>query len=222
MRALFDSHVGKKETLKTNASVQSISESQLSNDEPPSEATQQAKVPFAKKKSLLATLIARPLSRRRIFVISGISFFALALVVLAAVLPAVFVKAHKHNNPEDAYTLVSSAQEDPSYHDLSNKPIFAVHNFPDPGLLHHNGTWYAYGTNPRKHDPKSIHVPVAISKDFINWTLKEGYDAMPTLGDWEVAVNHWAPDVIERVSVPRWEKSEPPIRSCDLIGPVLG
>jgi hypothetical protein len=74
-------------------------------------------------------------------------------------------------------------------------------NFPDPGLIEHNGTWFAYGTNPKKKTADTIHVPVATSTNFVNWTLHEGYDALPTLGGWEKEVNHWAPDVIQRVSI---------------------
>ncbi|KAJ5586019.1 hypothetical protein N7450_005806 [Penicillium hetheringtonii] len=99
---------------------------------------------------------------------------------------------------ENSYQLYHSNHDDPSYKVRANHPVYAVHNFPDPGLLQHNGTWYAFGTNPKKHDPNTIHIPVATSSNFVNWTLHDDYDAMPTLGGWERSVNHWAPDAIQR------------------------
>ena len=80
-------------------------------------------------------------------------------------------------------------------------PRRVLDNFPDPGLTQFNGTWFAYGTNPKKHDPAvSPHVPVATSTDFLHWTLLDD-DALPKVGDWERTRDHWAPDVIQRVSV---------------------
>jgi hypothetical protein len=201
MLDFFASSRSKSETPKAtaSASVQSLSGSQLSGSEPRSEQEQPENIESGKKKGLFSRLIARPFTRRRIIILGGLIFLILALLVLVITLPIVLTRAHKHKDPGDVYKLYPTKHEDPSYRIVENKPVYAIHNFPDPGLLNHNGTWYAYGTNPHKHDPQSIHIPVATSTDFVNWTLHEGYDAMPTLGNWEMAVNHWAPDVIERV-----------------------
>lgn len=200
MLDFFASARSKDGIPKAAASIQSLSESQLSGSEPQSDH-EQLKIPQdEKKKGPFSRLFARPFTRRRSAILGALGFLIVAVLVLVITLPIVLTRAHRHQDPgDDVYTLYPTKHEDPSYHLLENKPIYAIHDFPDPGLLYHNGTWYAYGTNPHKNDPLSIHIPVATSTDFVNWTLHEGYDAMPTLGDWEVAVNHWAPDVIERV-----------------------
>lgn len=141
---------------------------------------------------------ARPWSRRKIGIFSALIFLGLGLVAIIIALPIIFTK-RKDSGSGDSYNLYHSNHDDPSYKITENHPVFAIHNFPDPGLIEHNGAWYAYGTNPHKHDPNSIHIPVATSTNFVNWTLHQDYDAMPTLGGWERNVNHWAPDVIQRV-----------------------
>ncbi|CAI7606135.1 unnamed protein product [Penicillium pancosmium] len=140
---------------------------------------------------------ARPWSRGKIGIFSALLFVGLGLVAIIIALPIIFTRK-KHPDLGDTYHLYHSNHDDPSYKIKENRPVFAIHNFPDPGLLEHNGTWYAYGTNPKKHDPNTIHIPVATSTNFVNWTLHHDYDAMPTLGGWERSVNHWAPDVIQR------------------------
>lgn len=69
-------------------------------------------------------------------------------------------------------------------------------NFPDPAFLEFNNTWYAFGSNGYN---KSIQI--ATSRDFRSWTLLED-DALPQIAEWELEVNHWAPDVIQGVSFP--------------------
>ncbi|EXJ66266.1 uncharacterized protein A1O5_10418 [Cladophialophora psammophila CBS 110553] len=73
-------------------------------------------------------------------------------------------------------------------------------NFPDPGLAldTSNGseTWYAFSTQTGK-----INVRLASSRDFSNWKLHEGYDALPTTPGWARRSPHagiWAPDVNQR------------------------
>ncbi|KAJ5182804.1 Glycoside hydrolase family 43 [Penicillium capsulatum] len=129
-------------------------------------------------------LFSRPLTRRKIAIIGSVAALASILIALAIALPIVFTKRHH--------------RRENTYHREANRPVYAVYDFPDPGLIEHNGTWYAYGTNPKKNDDKSIHLSVATSTNFVNWTLHEGYDAMPGLGDWERKINHWAPDPIQR------------------------
>lgn len=68
-------------------------------------------------------------------------------------------------------------------------------HFADPGLLETpDGKWYAYGTNGN-----GKRVQVATSDDFYTWTLLD-IEALPTLASWETAKDHWAPDVVMRVS----------------------
>lgn len=150
-----------------------------------------------KKKSIFS----RPWTRRDLAILGALGALSLALIALIIALPIVFAKGRNQNeNDGDSWTPYRPKHNDPSYHIEENKPIWAIHDFPDPGLLEYNGTWYAFGTNPHKNDPNSIHIPVATSNNFVNWTLVNDHDAMPTIGKWERKVNHWAPDVIRRVS----------------------
>ena len=78
-------------------------------------------------------------------------------------------------------------------------PVISA-NFPDPGLAldAKNGieTWHAFSTQTGK-----INVQVASSPDFSNWTLRDGYDALPILPGWAREPPHagiWAPDVNKR------------------------
>ncbi|KAJ5573972.1 Glycoside hydrolase family 43 [Penicillium hispanicum] len=146
-------------------------------------------------------LFARPWARRGIAIFSVLVFLGVALIVLVITLPIVLTRERDNdqgNDLGDHWTPYVPKHDDPSYQVSENHPVYAVHDFPDPGLIQHNGTWYAFGTNPKKNDPHTIHVPVATSTNFVNWTLHEGYDAMPKIGNWEKQVNHWAPDVIQR------------------------
>ena len=69
-------------------------------------------------------------------------------------------------------------------------------NFPDPSfMLASDGKWYAYGTNGN-----GKRIQVATSNDFNTWTLLD-IEALPTLSTWETDRDHWAPDVVLRVSL---------------------
>lgn len=57
-----------------------------------------------------------------------------------------------------------------------------------------DGKWYAFGTNGN-----GKRVQVAVSDDFSKWTLLD-IEALPTLAGWETEKDHWAPDVVLRVS----------------------
>lgn len=149
-------------------------------------------------------LFTRPWSRRRSGIICALALIILTLIALVIALPIYFTQIYGYEKDTDDYWKLPRSNEDASYHLKKNAPQFALHNFPDPGLLQHNGIWYAYGTNPKINHSNSIHVPVATSADFLNWTLHENYDALPTVGEWEAIVNHWAPDVIQRVSLPNY------------------
>jgi hypothetical protein len=76
-------------------------------------------------------------------------------------------------------------------------------NFPDPCLINDGDTWYAFATRTTPE----IHIQMATApySDISNWTLRNGFDALPTLGAW--AASHiqdpavWAPYVVNMVSV---------------------
>lgn len=114
----------------------------------------------------------------------------------AITVPIVLTTHHQSIQSQQPHTSITRLS--PSYSRKSNAPLFALNDFPDPGLINHNGTWFAYGTNPQKNNATCVHVPVATSTDFLNWTLFDGHDALPTVGGWEMKINHWAPDVIQR------------------------
>ena len=75
-------------------------------------------------------------------------------------------------------------------------PRLGLHSdFPDPSVVQgDDGTWYAFGTNGN-----GKRIQVATSKDFQSWTILDK-EVLPTLSSWETEVDHWAPDVIRRVS----------------------
>jgi GH43 family beta-xylosidase len=61
-------------------------------------------------------------------------------------------------------------------------------NFPDPGVVYANGSYYAFATNGN-----GSNVQAARSTDLAHWTTL--YDALPTLPSWANAGRTWAPDV---------------------------
>lgn len=67
-------------------------------------------------------------------------------------------------------------------------PVF-LENFPDPGAVLVDGTWYAYGTNNATQN-----VPILTSPDLVTWTPSG--DALPEVGKWAERGNTWAPEVI--------------------------
>ena len=67
-------------------------------------------------------------------------------------------------------------------------PVY-LENFPDPGAILADGTWYAYGTNNT-----SQNVPILTSPDLVTWT--PAGDALPEVGRWAERGNTWAPEVI--------------------------
>lgn len=142
-------------------------------------------------------LFSGPWTRKRIAIWSVGTLLVLGLIATAIAVPVVRILNRPQYIPNYPYVPVN--RTDPNYHAKTNTPLFALKDFPDPGLLFHNGTWIAYGTNAKRNDPNTTHVPVATSTDFLTWTKVAGHDAMPNVGKWELKKNHWAPDVIERV-----------------------
>jgi hypothetical protein len=74
-------------------------------------------------------------------------------------------------------------------------------NFPDPAIIHVDGTSYAFATNNRGVGGKMIHVQMATSTDNETWTHLRGQDALPDVGPWATGGRVWAPDVVQVVRV---------------------
>jgi hypothetical protein len=137
--------------------------------------------------------------RRRIFFFAGLMLLVLGLLAMIIALPIVLLRRGKDNGDE-RIGIGKSGPLLSAGHPSNSQPIMVMKNFPDPGLLKYNGTWYAFATNPRKSDPAvHPHVPMAVSSDFLHWTLLT-QDALPVVSPWEKKTNHWAPDVLRRVS----------------------
>ncbi|KAJ5735612.1 Glycoside hydrolase family 43 [Penicillium malachiteum] len=115
---------------------------------------------------------SQPWTRRRIAFFSVLGFLGLVIIALVIALPILFTRENYGFKP------VGTKNEDGSSSTM-------VHGLPS-------------GQTPQKHDPDTIHVPVATSTNFVNWTLHEGYDAMPTVAAWQEKANTWAPDLIQR------------------------
>ncbi|PYI02421.1 Arabinanase/levansucrase/invertase [Aspergillus sclerotiicarbonarius CBS 121057] len=141
-----------------------------------------AKLPSPEEQGARASMIW---TRKKVAWLVILIFLGVAIIVVVVTVPVVLLD--NRGSPDD-----------PSYHNKANRPIRSVDDFPDPGLVHVNGTWYAYGTDAAKDDPNVPHVPVATSKNFSTWALLQGYDVLPTLSGWETNINHYAPDVIQR------------------------
>jgi GH43 family beta-xylosidase len=61
-------------------------------------------------------------------------------------------------------------------------------DFPDPGVVYADGTYYAFATNGN-----ASNVQAARSTDLAHWTTMS--DALPTMPSWAFAGRTWAPDV---------------------------
>lgn len=127
---------------------------------------------------------------RRILFIAGLAILGAGILVIVITLPIVLT--HRDRSSDDP---IPNRPNDPTH------PRLVLDNFPDPGLLQLNGTWYAFGTSPQTNvnSTRNPHIPIATSQDFIHWNLT-GLDALPTVGAWENRENHYAPDAIQRVS----------------------
>ncbi|HEX2222523.1 MAG TPA: glycoside hydrolase family 43 protein, partial [Candidatus Limnocylindria bacterium] len=64
-------------------------------------------------------------------------------------------------------------------------------NFPDPGVLALDGTYYAYATN----DGAGTHIQGATSTDLVEWEYLG--EMLTTLPSWTTQGTTWAPEVIE-------------------------
>ena len=120
------------------------------------------------------------LKRRKFWKYTGITVVLFIILIIIITVPVVIYSRNKLRTPKAGLAIES--------------------NFPDPGLVRFNDTWYAFSTNTIVNDLTEVfHVPVAVSSDFEHWKVMNE-DALPTLADWETSKDHWAPDVTRRVS----------------------
>lgn len=140
-------------------------------------------------------------------VICFVSLSLMVITVLCAVLATMYDQRHQDNMLKNSSPI--------------KQAILA--NFPDPSIIHHDGTWYAYATNnaagilhqpanSTMHDFGISNVQIATSTDFSNWTLLNSTeDPLPKLGAWVSTAhtntkpsvpkaNVWAPMVLQRPS----------------------
>jgi hypothetical protein len=70
-------------------------------------------------------------------------------------------------------------------------------DFPDPSLIQVNETWYSFASQGN-----GLHVQIASSQDFDQWSIIKGVDALPKLPPWvkQDQPDVWAPDVVQIVS----------------------
>lgn len=121
-------------------------------------------------------------AKGRVWMFTGIGITILALLVTVIAVPAIIHSNRTITTPKAGLAIDK--------------------NFPDPSLVYFNDTWYAFATNSIVNGLSQVfHVPVAMSSDFQHWNVTDE-DALPTLADWETSKDHWAPDVVQRVSYP--------------------
>jgi beta-xylosidase len=83
-----------------------------------------------------------------------------------------------------------ASEDSASFYGSIVGPVVAS-DFPDPAVLSHAGTSYAYSTSSG-----GIHIPMATSTDNNTWSLLSGHDALPVLAPWMTSKAIWAPDVV--------------------------
>lgn len=136
------------------------------------------------------------LTRKKITWLITLIALSVAIIMVVITVPVVLLVDDAHN-------------DDPSYYNSANRPVRVVHDFPDPGLIQVNSTWYAYATVATPDNPDVPHVPVSTSRNFSSWDWLQGYDVMPAMSSWETNMNQYAPDVIQRVSNPTYYSRKP-------------
>jgi hypothetical protein len=95
-----------------------------------------------------------------------------------------------------ALSLLPAVTGSPLFQKRAKGPWLGLNtDFPDPSFMKAaDNKWYAFGTNGN-----GKRVQVATSDDFVSWKLLD-VEALPTLSTWETEIDHWAPDVVMRVS----------------------
>lgn len=130
--------------------------------------------------------------RRRNLVLLGVcGLIMLLLTILTPVLHFVLKRKAK--------TAAAQLEEDASRYAVVKA------NFPDPCMIEVEGGYYAFATRDLANTKLNIQVATAV-ESISNWTLIEGYDALPQLPTW--VKNHndstdgdsavWAPQVTQR------------------------
>lgn len=132
----------------------------------------------------------------------------LFLMIVAAILCGVLATIYQHHRKAIAQ------QRSPI-----KQAIFA--NFPDPAIVEHNGTWFAFATNnaagilsmptnSSSYEFGTSNVQIATSDNYVNWTLLDSsHDPLPDLGAWVTRnmtntspsiprANVWAPEILQR------------------------
>lgn len=116
-------------------------------------------------------------------------------------------RSHYTNNATTGFTRTTAGDDPARNFTQEQAPVDLrlLHNFPDPSLLNHNGTWYAYATNNAaqiEDQQKTVHesslrnAQLATSKDFESWKLF-GDDMLPSAGPWAKQDPHiWAPAIL--------------------------
>jgi glycosyl hydrolase family 43 len=69
-------------------------------------------------------------------------------------------------------------------------------DFPDPSILHWNGTYYGFSTQNFAAPSQTINIQVSTSPDGVQWTPLNGDDALPNLPPWAQEGDTWAPSVV--------------------------
>jgi beta-xylosidase len=105
----------------------------------------------------------------------------------ALIVVTVFALTGACTGDREASGPVAARSSAPTSAGVFVNPVYRE-NFPDPGLLEVDGTWYAYSTNDA-----TSNVPVLTSPDLVHWT--KGGDALPEVGSWAVRGDTWAPEV---------------------------
>ncbi|HEY1445638.1 MAG TPA: glycoside hydrolase family 43 protein [Acidimicrobiales bacterium] len=67
-------------------------------------------------------------------------------------------------------------------------------DFPDPSVVTHNGTYYAFATQNTTTPSQTINIQESTSTDGVTWT-RVSSDALPYVGAWAKPGNTWAPSV---------------------------
>lgn len=147
---------------------------------------------------------------RGFFLSAGVASLAI-IAILCAVLATELNHKKKPDNPFGV-----------PHSNGSPVQLAILENFPDPAIMLHNGTWYAFGTNnaagilfqPRNHtyvDYGVSNLQLATSPDFEKWTLLDAsHDPLPAVGSWALQglnnttqtprANVWAPAILKRPS----------------------
>lgn len=127
-------------------------------------------------------------STRNRVLVGAIGVLTLVLIIIVPVVKLVCFK------PEDPLQkAINLAAEAARYSVLKT-------NFPDPCLIEVDGSYHAFATRSKANASLNVQAASA-TEDIADWTLHEGYDALPRLPPWVKAGDGaavWAPQVVQR------------------------